>query len=543
MPSKVRATTVHRLKNVQPTVNGMFDATATGKLLDENFDVREFPISGAPAILYTKQIPPQKEVWCEDLSTLGGQMIHLDRSGGAAVLFIAIDDTVFAIGYGKGYQYIPSILKESNFGLRCALRAVDPDRVREVSRKSLGTSSRQDDTYTPTGLPIAGIGVREWTELVKRLGGVLDAADLGLNHRKHVSMCGAAGLRLSIPVAPERFVDVLRRLNRISNRELPTEFELLEAIQPVADEAVLAKLEAMLDDGLRAGSDMELSFVIPADISQHRHDASGFALQLAGRARTVDEVDVEHVRQLCDGIESPAKALRDGSIRMILGDDPNGQGIDAPAIQWVEASTAIDSRIYFLRDGDWQECGDTYLRSISKRIRELMPDKPDLVLPPWRVGESEGHYNKRLQRELGAATYLCLDTELIKTSVHNGNGFEACDGFTSAQTLVHIKGADRAAPLSHQVNQAHSSTDALCYQAEAREAFSALVAKVSNGHITIPQSFRPKKVILGIKLKGKETTPTSLYPLAQVAIVNMAESLMRHHGVAVEVVGIPELVI
>lgn len=39
------------------------------------------------------------------------------------MLFIAIDDTVFAIGYGKGYQYIPSTLKESNFGLRCALRA------------------------------------------------------------------------------------------------------------------------------------------------------------------------------------------------------------------------------------------------------------------------------------------------------------------------------------------------------------------------------------------------------------------------------------
>lgn len=44
---------------------------------------------------------------------------------------------------------------------------------------------------------------------------------------------------------------------------------------------------------------------------------------------------------------------------------------------------------------------------------------------------------------------------------------------------------------------------------------------------------------MAILRKGKELTPDSLYPFAQVALVNTADALKRDHGVMVEVVGIP----
>lgn len=122
---------------------------------------------------------------------------------------------------------------------------------------------------------------------------------------------------------------------------------------------------------------------------------------------------------------------------------------------------------------------------------------------------------------------------------NRGKGIEICDGFTSRHTLVHVKAADSSEPLSHQFNQALISTRALCTEKEARAKFATKVAQLSGGQITVPENFMPHKVILAILLKGKELTPESLYPFAQVALVNLADTLKREHGVTVEVAGIP----
>ncbi|MGW6729937.1 TIGR04141 family sporadically distributed protein [Nocardia sp. NPDC055029] len=536
MPAKVRRVTVYRLVNVSPTTDAMLDAMTADKLGAEDFDVDEIEFAGRPVLVFTRQFPPETAGWCAELSALTGRDIRLDRSDGAAVLVLSVDDNVFAIGYGQGFHYIPARLKEADFGLRCALRAVDPARVREVSRKRLSLTTRQDDTYTPTGVSIGGVGVHERTELVKRLGGLLEAADLGLDHRAQVSMSGADGLRLPMPVDQSQFLAVLRRLNDIANREVQEDFEAVAAIEPVSDAVVSSKLDGMLADGLRGGSAMDIACAMPVDMFDVRQEVDGYVVQIAGQSSVIDELDITVLRAMCRDLDDPVQALRDGEIAAWFG---RGAGPGCVAIRWIEASASIGSQIYFLREGRWHQCGATYFDSISTRIQELIPDKPELALPPWPNGESESRYNKAVAGRMPGTPYVSLDTKLIKTSVHAGNGFEACDGFTGSLVLVHVKASDGAAPLSHLVNQVQSSTEALCLQAEARKKFAALVEAESGGQITVPPDFMPTKVILAIKLKRKELTPANLYPLAKVAIVNMADSLIRYYGVAVEVVGIP----
>ncbi|MFF2557406.1 DUF6119 family protein [Nocardia sp. NPDC058058] len=540
MATSVRKISVYRLKHVQPTAEGIFDAMATGKLVGDGFDVDTFEIGDVPAVLFTKQLPEKPTGWCETLSALTARPIELNCSDAAAVLVMAIGDTVLATGYGMGYQYIPSDLKVDNFGLQIALRVVNPDKVREVSRRSMAVAGRQDDTYITSGIPISSIGIREWTELVKRLGGVIDAAELGLDHRQRVAIRGGSSLIVPMPVDPERFVNVLRRIAAIGRREIPAEFELLEAIQLVTDEAVCAELESRLAACLREDSDAVLDFAMPIDLTDYRHEVTGYILEIGSTVQIVADLSQEVVRGLCCQTDNPAEALHNGTIGLILGQRPDDSGPDTAADLWLEASISIGSRIYWLCEGEWLECGTAYMQSIDRNIRELMLEEPSIVLPAWHVGELEKDYNERVQKELGPEAFLCLDTKLIRTSVHNGNGFEPCDGFTDARALVHIKGADRAAPLSHQVNQAYSSVEALFAQAEARKKFSKLVADTSDNKVLLLEDFRPTKVILGIKLKGKDATAENLYPLAKVAIVNMAKNLEQYYGVTVEVVAIPE---
>ncbi|GAA2847711.1 DUF6119 family protein [Nonomuraea rubra] len=541
MPSTTLRATVYRIAGVRPTMEGMFDATTSGRLAGSGVDFHAFEIAGAPAILYHSQRGTTEPAWCPRLSQLTGLPLALLRQEAEAVLVIAVDGHVYALGFGQGYLSISGI-KERGFGLRCALRTVDPGQVQDVVRRAIGGFSRQDSTMAPGGIPIGVVGVRGYTELVKRLGGLIKAADLGLNHRESISVEGGDGLRLPIPLEQVKFLALLRRLNEIRDRQVRPEFESLEAIQPVGDEALSQRLDALLDEGLRESGDIRVQLVIPADLGERRHGCRSYLIKVGSVPIVRDELDLVDLRERCkvQYSRTPVAALREGRVDM-CSDGEGTQSIGhTSAIRWIEAIVPIGPRVYQLSDGEWYECGTVYLDSIKRRMRELVVEQPELAMLPWHPDETEEDYNKRMQRHFGPATYVCLDRYLVRTPQHSrGRGMEACDGITDRHTLVHVKAAASSEPLGHQFNQALISTQALYEEPEARAKFSTAVSRLSGGQLTVPEDFRPEKVILAILLKDKELTHDSLYPFAQVALVNLADTLMRQYGVTVEVAAIP----
>ncbi len=128
----------------------------------------------------------------------------------------------------------------------------------------------------------------------------------------------------------------------------------------------------------------------------------------------------------------------------------------------------------------------------------------------------------------------------MRTTLHRGNGFEACDHYGPEGRLVCVKPAKDSPPLSHLFNQALVAVEALVNQPEARARFREVVAEVSEGTRDVPLDYRPRKVVFAIHLKtGRTLTPETLFPFAQVALVNMATTLKSLYDVDVEVVGIP----
>ncbi|MEO3785740.1 TIGR04141 family sporadically distributed protein [Actinocorallia sp. B10E7] len=106
--------------------------------------------------------------------------------------------------------------------------------------------------------------------------------------------------------------------------------------------------------------------------------------------------------------------------------------------------------------------------------------------------------------------------------------FDNCEHVIGPEgEMIHVKPADRSAPLSHQFMQALVSTEALHLRAEARTSFAELVASVSGGTRTVPPDTVPKKIIFAIMLKtGK-------------ALASTCETL-RRYGVDVEVIAVPQ---
>ncbi|GAB3971070.1 TIGR04141 family sporadically distributed protein [Actinoallomurus acanthiterrae] len=532
--------TLYRLTGVTPDADGLLDALPIEQLDELQFLI-SFPEDylGCPAILVSGHFDIPEASWCGEVAQLTGVELALRKLETAALLLIAVDGEVYAVGFDQGYRLVPSRLKDPTFGLRVAIRAIDPELVHDIVRRSFTGKGRQDATRAPSGLPIESVGIKQHAELVRELGGQLHATDLGLTGSRPVRVEGSAGLRLPIPTEPEAFLTCIRSIAKICAAEPRPDLAFIEAIRPVADETITAELDTLLDDALLDASDSSINLAVPVDQSAFLPATGTYTIRIGSTAiRGRDHLDLADIRQRV-GVQhnmTPTAALRAGSIEIC---DTNGGTLDeAAALNWIETRLTRESSHYFLMEGHWYESGVDYLESIRRQIEALIPATPSITLPAWRKGEHERDYNIRAQAELGRDRFLCLDRTSVRTALHRHNGIEVCDGYGPAGELICIKPADKAAPLSHQFNQALVAVQTLLYDATARERFNTLVTQTSGGTRSVPPSTRPQKVIFGIHLKnGQPLTPSTLFPFAQIALINMAVTLRQ--DVAVEVIGIP----
>lgn len=541
--AKIRTVTMYQLRNVEPTLDGMFLALPS-ELLDELRLTPLFPdFPDAEAYLLRGHFELPKVGWSDDLSQLVDDDLPLDDKKAAGLLLVAVEGNVFAIGFGQGYRLVPDELKDPDFGLRVASRAVDPERVHDVVRKSMIRQGRQDTTYDSLGLPIGSLGVRRHAELVRKLGGELKAEHLGLDGDRSVTIQGSAGLRLPIPLDKRKLVALLKRIIKICEADIHPDFAFIEAIKQVQDDAIVSLLEASLDRALLGEVAAPVTLSVPVDLVPRLAETQTFNFKIGSvyRRGRPDLVMAEVISRckVLNGV-APSQALREGRIE--LSDRRDGMGAigGAPAIKWLEADFTLGERHYFLLDGTWRMVCEDYLAGVREQVSRLINPNPSTRLPRWKKGEHERAYNIRVQHELGRASHLCLDRALVKTDLHQRSGFEACDLYGPDGELICVKPAGRSAPLGHAFNQALVAVEALISEQGAMERFAEVVAEASGGTRTVPDGYRPRKVIFAIHLAGGRTvTDGTLFPFAQVALVNMATVLKSVYAVDVEVIGIP----
>jgi uncharacterized protein (TIGR04141 family) len=161
-----------------------------------------------------------------------------------------------------------------------------------------------------------------------------------------------------------------------------------------------------------------------------------------------------------------------------------------------------------------------------------------VALPPWRAAWTERDYNEHVAFDPDSR-FVCLDRKGVRDDFHSHWGIEVCDLLGPEDQLIHVKHASGSSPLSHLFAQACVAVQTLQNSPEARRNFAATVARHGRGR-TLAEDFVPRKVVYAILLKkGTRVTPDTLFPFAQVALVQ-AGHLLRGSDVEVEVVGIEQ---
>ncbi|MFJ8080056.1 TIGR04141 family sporadically distributed protein [Streptomyces sp. NPDC096205] len=546
MPSNTEVRTVYRLSGVAPTAEAMLYALDLDFLDGLGAELHVPAVLGVPAVYVTCGMERTKAPWCEPMSRTTGITVSESVRRTAALLLVAVDDTVYAIGCDQGYRLIPDHLKDKRFGLSFAIRQMDPNMIRGAVSRSLG-QARTDISLVPRGASVPLLGIRDHSRIVRSLGGYLD--DLPLTRSRYsrgraVSAQGGCGLRIALGVEPEALISDLRTIARICREDIPhRELEFVDHIVPVSDTRTLDALGQALDDRLGRPADGLISVSVPSEHHEAYVEATTYLTQInsTGSLRSED-FDLGYVltRARLAPPGRRLKALREGTVT--LARDRRAGVTDTlavtSALSWLETVMSLDSRRFFLMDGEWYEAGTAYVEECRATVRALFSPSPSISLPAWVDGESENVYNNRVADDRPG--WLCLDTKNVANPLRPRDQVEICDLLMPDGTLILVKRAGGSGPLSHLFSQARVAVELLQESARVRADFTAKVARLSGGAFRLPVDYTPKRIVLAMLLKNREgLTPDSVFGFSQITIAQTAKALAAR-GVTVEVVGIPD---
>ncbi|MGW5743572.1 DUF6119 family protein [Amycolatopsis sp. NPDC003861] len=73
--------------------------------------------------------------------------------------------------FGHGWRYLRDSKLDREFGLEVAVRLLDPDEIRPITRWALSAKARVDQNMVPGAQGLWAFGLREHAELVRNLSG------------------------------------------------------------------------------------------------------------------------------------------------------------------------------------------------------------------------------------------------------------------------------------------------------------------------------------------------------------------------------------
>lgn len=514
-------------------------------LRSNDFTTVNTEIAGAPALLVHGHVSQPVADWCPVVTGLTGDPMTVSHSSAGCALLVAVDGQVYALTYGTiGRFMINAERIDPGFGLAFAIRAIEPDQIRRVTRRVLASTGRVERSLVPGGQHIRRYGIEGWGEIVGQLCGVLTNERLTVTRgsTRPVSIAGAESLQIAISTDPGGLLADLREIGRICAGESPSpDLEFIAQVRRVPTGERTARLDGRLDAILGADEHPGLGLAVPTCQIDHEPFAQSYLVKVPYRTSRHPDLDLETILERARSRPAGRRleALKHGSIGLCADEDGREPlAPPVPAHKWITAEIALDAARMIYHEGHWYEIGAEHLDLLRAEIEHILTQPSTVVLPPWTADlADEDAYNRAAA---GPGTgYVLLDKHFLKTRQHRrGPGIEACDLLGPDNELIHVKRGERSAPLSHLFAQGEVAVDALIHEADARERLVAQVHAEHPGH-PIDTAFRPRKVVYAIApAVGKRLTVDTLFTFSQVALYRVVRRL-RGDNIDVEVVSIP----
>jgi uncharacterized protein (TIGR04141 family) len=516
----------------------------TGEYRDsEDFVLAPVVVGDVAGLLVTGSIEREETDWCPVVAGYTGQAVSLGNRNALAVLLLPLGKRVFALAYGLGFLVLDQSLVEQGFGLRFAIRKLDPARVRTVTRNILEQGARVDRNSVPNGQRVEDFAIEEYGEIISRLTGPSSAQGLTFTAGRTVSFSLKASDSLGLPIGKEPLdlLADLREVDRVVDSEPAVgELAFIEQLRALkSKDPRLAELEAAFNTQLDDSDAGSIALSFPWEGDEDRGDAQTYRIKVPGGPRGGEiaaEIDLPAILDALSEVPRDDRVQTSKTATIQAFEDEEATSAISRAIpisKWISAEVTLGPTRFFFRDGRWYEVGSGYVDHLRGRVAAILNAPSPVSLPGWNVGEDEEAYNKRVGAGPG---FVCLDRELVPTEMHPGRGIELCDLLGPEGELIHVKRAAKSAPLSHLFAQGMVSAEQLLFDDQARARIGEL-AKAKKSGYSLPGGWQPRHVVFAIALK-RGLSPERLFTFTQVVMVRCVDRL-RYRQVKVSVVGIP----
>ncbi|OZC55430.1 hypothetical protein CH267_12635 [Rhodococcus sp. 06-621-2] len=500
-------------------------------LSEADQDAAILPENSRLFILETRPRPP----WWKAYFAIDAD---LTQSLNGAIVFLEVDDKVFAITFGHVAHNLQDVSYEYDFGLRTTMNALDPEKIKNTDVLEPGSARRQR-TQLSTDSDITLFDFDRDSTILKSLTGKVrsDLKDIIKN------ATGSANLKIGSTVKPEELPMLCSSMYELySGEQYKSSFPEIQNITPIKDPTLIEKLDKSLLVQIRAGSsDVALSIPEIVDYSANT------CIQFTGRgsSKIYDDLSVSHYYEyLKENKVDLSKVvlldLKNNSVVMVDEDGGSSWGrFSVYKTILFDTRLPRDSFAYHLMEGDWYRVEADYL----KRLTEYLDPICTTTSLPECAQHREDDYNAMVADE--NSEILCMDKRNI--SVRRQSQVEPCDLYTIAgerAIMYHIKISTRSSSLSHLFNQGANSVELLRSEVKARDKLTSIIEDLSGGQsqrFVKPVDTTSFKVVFGIITKKDPAKLSANLPLFSRISLMRSVKFLRLMGTEVELQFVPDV--
>lgn len=402
------------------------------------------------SICYIQSPKQKKPKWVDFISSIADENLPpiLTRSA-SAVLAIQAADRVFAIpfGYGRGILNLDKI--EPNFGLKVALNAVDPTKLRSLDKKNYEDMVISSTISLSSQSDLSNFSLDTYSDILRQATGT--PLDTEFANR----VTGADSLTINKDIEAHELPDFCATLKNLFDRDsYKARFGWIDNLKIVKDQQLIESLDQMLLEDLKTQQASRSHLALPENVDWQ--DIDSFRIQgtnskefpelylndaLSAMASDIDNLTINKLKQRRVGVvfaRSHEIDYRWSFYRCLVSEQDR------------------DDHLYALIEGSWFQIHKSLVEEVNGFI-DSMP-RSSVKMPKHSDGETEQEYNARLASS--SADLLLMDRSIASVPGASGT-VELCDVLSKKGELIHVKRKSHSSSLSHLFAQGFVSMSTL----------------------------------------------------------------------------------
>ena len=446
------------------------------ELLAPNSDVVLYPLDqqfGLDGALYAKRTSVNRPKWSTVVDSITGTTVtQVGNKSSSVVLFLRVDDKLFAFAFGYGRHLINTSYFVQDFGIKTALNTLNHESLRSVDIHTLEDLPVQKKSQATQESEASVFGIDISRDVLRAVTG---SPKPGINFR-NISGGDAMfsfGIELNIDDLP---ILATRVASYYANNDYKSGFSWVDNVRRVKEKGLINELDETL---LQAVKNKAPNLVITLPEIGKWDSILGFSF-----TRSKGELlPTIHADTYLSGIDDETLSIE--SIKrdrlFVFDIHENESGHSMYKCIYYEIPDTQKTHIIF--GGIWYEIDNTFMGRINRVLDQI--ELSELEFPSietWEEDEkakieTEGDYNVRASSEQG---YYLLDKKLIKTN-KTTSSIELCDLLTSNKQFVHVKHRKGgSAGLSHLFAQGSVAAEILLGDKEFRKAARTVLNRISS---------------------------------------------------------------